>query len=300
MANSGLPTESHEQRRLLTMKINVAWNKNQLLASPLFEPLHPVIAQLATDKFPDLNDCNALLQKRLPAITTQLGQPIRLVSQQHGKLAFEAQYEPRCYLTGEVQTRANNWHDLFNTLVWMTFPRSKAAINARHYSALNNGAEQLGSQRGALRDTLTLLDESGVIVPYADEHLAKLLLDFRWSELFWQRRNELVTGTGFYIIGHGLYEKARHPYIGFTGQALLLPVAAEFFSWPLAQRLAHLDELLANHLLDANHCSQTSSLSPLPLLGIPGWAVENESAAYYQNKRYFRDKRQQVSDLALK
>lgn len=274
------------------MKINVVWEKNRLLTSPLFEPLSGVIQYLPEGHFPDLADCNRLLQNQSSAITTHPGEVIRFVPQQYGKLSFEAQYEPRCYLTGEVQTRADNWHDLFNALVWMTFPRSKAAINARHYSALNNAAEQLGSQRGAVRDTLTLLDESGVIVPYADANLARLLLDFRWSELFWQRRNELAMGIGFYIIGHGLYEKALNPYIGFTGQALLLPVAPEFFGWPLAQRLAHLDELLACHLLDANHCSRTNSLTPLPLLGIPGWTGENESASYYQNKQYFRDKRQ--------
>jgi len=126
--------------KLLSMNIIYPWDKNQLLASPLFEPLHPVIAQLANDKFPDLNDCNGLLQNCLPVITTQLGQPIRLVPQLLGKLAFEAQYEPRCYLTGEVQTRANNWHDLLNAMVWMTFPCSKAAINARHYFALNKNS----------------------------------------------------------------------------------------------------------------------------------------------------------------
>lgn len=287
--------------KLLSMNTNDPWDKNQLLASPLFEPLHAVIAQLSVDAFPDLKDCNALLQKCQPIITTQLGQSIRFVPQLPGKLAFEAQYEPRCYLTGEVQTRTNNWHDLFNALVWMVFPLSKAAINARHYAALHNKkiAEQSASERGAVRDTLTLLDESGVIVPYVDDDLAKLLLDFRWTELFWKRRDELGSGIGFYTIGHGLYEKALHPYIGFTGQALLLPVERAFFSWPLAQRLAHLDGLLANHLCHTSNCSKTSDLTPLPLLGVPGWAVENECASYYQNKQYFRDKRQKVSGLAV-
>jgi hypothetical protein len=280
------------------MKIIDHWNKQQLLATDLFEPLHPVIAELPADKFPDLTDFNQLLTQHQPAITTQLGEPIRFVSQQLGKLAFEAQYEPCCYLTGEVQTRPNNWHDLLNALVWLTFPRSKAAINARHYFSLkqNLSAEQLGSQRGATRDALTLLDESGVLVPYANAELAELLIDFQWQALFWQRRAELSKGIGFYLVGHGLYEKALHPYLGFTGQALLLPVQAEFFSWPLAQRLAHLDALLAHHLADDKNMSHPLALTPLPLLGIPGWSAENESATYYQNKQYFRDKRQKVNN----
>jgi len=283
------------------MKIIKPWHQQQLLASPLFEPLHLTIAQLPADIFPDLNEFNQLLQHRQPAITTHSGLPISFVPQQPGKLAFEAQYEPRCYLTGEVQTRANNWHDLLNALVWFNFPRSKAAINARHYFSLtqNLSAEQLGSQRGATRDALTLLDESGIIVPYEKADLAQLLVDFQWQELFWQRRADLATGIGFYIMGHGLYEKALHPYIGFTGQALLLPVVAEFFAWPLAQRLAHLDALLAQHLADEQNMSHPLALTPLPLLGIPSWAVENEAETYYQNKQYFRDKRQKVNKGVL-
>ena len=117
------------------------------------------------------------------------GQPLSFVPQEYGKLPFEAQYEPRCYLKGEVPTRANNWHDLLNALVWLTFPKAKAAINARHYRALTaEMSPATRSQRGAVRDTNTLLDESGVIVACADDELAELLRNFQWKELFWQRR----------------------------------------------------------------------------------------------------------------
>jgi len=63
----------------------------------------------------------------------------------YGKLPFEAQYEPRCYLKGEVPTRAHNWHDLFNALVWLTFPATKAVINARHYHALTDAMLDKGA-----------------------------------------------------------------------------------------------------------------------------------------------------------
>lgn len=32
--------------------------------------------------------------------------------------------------------RPFDWHDLFNALVWMTFPTTKAVINARHYESM--------------------------------------------------------------------------------------------------------------------------------------------------------------------
>lgn len=268
------------------------WNIEALLHNIAFAPLHTVISRFETDGFPTLGDCNALLAGSQPTIAVHGGQPLRFVPQEYGKLPFDAQYEPRCYLKGEVPTRADNWHDLLNALVWFTFPKSKAAINVRHYLALTEarqgGDVALRSQRGAVRDTNTLFDESGVIVACADAELAGLLRDFRWKELFWQRRLQVRSRMGFYLFGHGLYEKALRPYLGMTGQGLLLPVEQAFFDWPQARQLAHLDETLADYLSAPEHCRSTRELTPVPLLGVPGWAAENEDASYYDDTRYFR------------
>jgi len=227
-----------------------------------------------------------------PPITVQSGAPLRFVPQQCGKLPIERQYEPRCYLNGEVPTRADNWHDLLNALVWLTFPKAKAAINARHYhSLMKHGVAddiESSSERGAVRDVNTLLDESGVIVVYADAELGALLRDFQWKELFWQRREQVRAAMGFYLFGHGLYEKALQPYVGMTGQGLLIMVEPAFFSWPLARQLAHLDSLLADYLAARELCRSTRDLSPVPLLGVPGWAADNDREAYYDNTAYFR------------
>lgn len=272
------------------------WYRQALLQSPLFAPLHPIIADLEPDAFPTLDDYNALLAARQTPIAVQGGSPLRFVAQEYGKLPFEAQYEPRCYLKGEVPTRADNWHDLLNALVWLTFPKAKAAINARHYHALAEARQGEGitegavsrSERGAVRDVNTLLDESGVIVVYADAELAALLRDFQWQELFWRRRERVQASMGFYLFGHGLYEKALQPYVGMTGQGLLLAVEQAFFSWPRVHQLAHLDNLLADYLAVSQHCRSTRELSPVPLLGVPGWAADNERAAFYNNTAYFR------------
>jgi hypothetical protein len=275
------------------MKQSPEWNRAALLESPLFAPLHPVIANLGAGDFPTLQDCNELLAECNPPIAVQSGKPLRFVPQQHGKLSFEAQYEPRCYLTGEVQMRLHNLHDLFNALVWLTFPNSKAIINARHYRALmdKDAVVETGSQRGAVRDVNTLLDESGVFIVYADAELAGLLSDFKWKELFWQRREQVRASMGFYLFGHGLCEKALQPYVGMTGQGLLMAVEPAFFSWDVVQRTKHLDRLVADYLLSPNHCRSTRDLSPLPLLGVPGWATDNNRAEYYDNTAYFRDGR---------
>ena len=270
------------------MKSSQEWNPAALLQSPLLSPFHPVLARLETVEFPSLLDFNALLASCHPAIGVQLGHPVRFVPQESGRMEFEAQYEPRCYLTGEVQTRSDNWHDLFNALVWLTFPKAKAAINSRHYQALTNKAEATASQRGRVRDMATLLDESGVIVVSANAGLSELLLAFQWKELFWQRRDQVQAAMGFYIFGHGLHEKSMQPYVGMTGQGLVLNVEQEFFNWPLAVRLAYLDERIAEYLQDPECCLSPRELHPVPLLGVPGWAAENSSAAYYDNTSYFR------------
>ena len=265
------------------------WNKEALLHTPAFAPLHSIITRLEPDEFPTLQDCNALLEVQRPAIAVQSGLPLTFVPQEYGKLPFDLQYEPRCFLKGEVPTRANNWHDLLNALVWLAFPQAKAAINARHFRALTEtDGPSAASQRGAVRDTSTLLDESGVIVAYADAELAGLLRNFQWKELFWQRRTQVRSGMGFYLFGHGLYEKALRPYTGLTGQGLLLPVEQAFFTWPCNRQLAHLDVLLAGYLNSGEHCRSTRELTPVPILGIPGWAADNENATYYDNTGYFR------------
>ncbi len=275
------------------MDIKTPWDKEALLNATAFEPLHPVIARMNQGHFPTLPECNALLLAHEQSINVHNGTVLTFVPQDYGKLEFEAQYEPRCYLKGEVPTRADNWHDLLNALVWLTFPKAKAAINGRHYAALTQAALPEGSsERGAVRDAITLLDESGVIVPYADDDSAELLRGFRWKELFWHRREQLDANMGFYIFGHGLYEKALNPYVGMTGQGLLLPVEKAFFTWSLDQRLAHLDEQLATYLSNTENARNTRELSPVPLLGIPGWCADNEMATYYDNTDYFRAGRQ--------
>jgi hypothetical protein len=276
------------QSAIMHMKQVPEWNREALLRSPLFAPLHPALAELESGYFPSLDDCNALLAAHHPPIVVRSGAPLRFVAQQRGKLPFEAQYEPRGYLTGEVQMREQDWHDLLNALVWLTFPKTKAVLNARHYHALLEERASGHTRRGAVRDVNTLLDESGVIVVYADAELAELLCNFKWKELFWQRREQVMTSMGFYLFGHGLYEKALQPYMGMTGQGLILAVAPEFFGWSLAQQLAHLDGMLADRLAAPEHCRSTRDLTPVPLLGVPGWSADNDSAAYYDNTSYFR------------
>jgi len=277
------------------MKQHYEWAPETLMQSPLFAPLYPLLQQLKTRGFPALHHWNSLLDTYYQGLCVQSGHTLRFVPQEQGMLGFESQYEPRCYLSGEVQTRENNWHDLFNALVWLTFPKAKAAINARHYEALKCQIQPGESQRGMVRDMATLLDESGVIVVSAEVELTGLLQSFQWKELFWQRREQTSSKMDFYIFGHGLYEKALNPYTGMTGQGLIIKVEQAFFGWSLRDRLDFLDASVAVYLNQPEHCKTTRELNPVPLLGVPGWAEANAQAAYYDNAAYFRTGRAKSS-----
>jgi hypothetical protein len=266
------------------------WQQNFLDSSPMFEPLRGVGAALAAlDRWPTLAECNALLD---PPIHTASGAALRFVHQAGKPAHMEEKYEARIYLNGEVQTRTENWHDLFNALVWLAFPRTKAVLNKRHFEAISQGGE---GNRGKIQDALTLFDESGVVVLHMDDELAGLVRDFRWKELFCERRQAVTKRMKFVIFGHSLYEKALRPYIGFTGKGLLLKVGQEAFQSASEGQMPSLDSLLADHFSAAVRLS-SQDLAPVPLLGVPGWWGANESPAFYDNTDYFRPTRKKKKE----
>ncbi|BCB26927.1 hypothetical protein SKTS_18130 [Sulfurimicrobium lacus] len=260
------------------------WRQHFLNSSPMFEPLRGVGESLEKlERWPTLDELNALLS---PSIRTASGAAIRFVPQDGKPRCMEEKYEARIYLSGEVQTRTENWHDLFNALVWLAFPETKTAINALHFSAISQSASAEAGNRGKTQDVLTLFDESGVVVLYADDEQADLLREHRWTELFWERRQAVTERMKFVIFGHSLYEKALKPYVGFTGKGLMLRVGSSLAAFP-GEQAQELDQLIASGLAERVN----DALCPVPLLGVPGWWPDNETPAFYQNTEYFRAKK---------
>lgn len=194
-------------------------------------------------------------------------------------------YEFRIRNSGILAVRPGRWHDVFNALVWRTFPHAKAALNERHCAAIN---PRPGAPRGALRDALTLIDESGVIVVASDASLLDAIRAFRWKELFWQRRADVATCLRVRVFGHALYEKLLCPYVGLTGHAVLCCVPQAVIEAEICEQVAELDRLLAAFLQDGTLLHSPADLHPLPLLGVPGWHAETASEHFYDNRDYFR------------
>ncbi len=263
------------------------WRPNFLQASLIFEPLYDVGRYLERLRnWPSLEDLNNQLNNRTQLIKTVSGHPINYVSQDVAVDVFAKRYEPRIYLEGEIQTRTQNWHDLFNALVWLTFPCAKAMLNQQHYRALLQELQANETRRGPLRDAVTLFDESGVVVVSSHTRLSQMLRDFEWKALFWEQRALLGAHMKFFIFGHGLYEKALNPYIGMTGKGVVLNVGADFFSQSLRKQLQEIDVMLVDFI--GQDLSVSTDLTPVPVLGYPGWSLDNSDSRYYDNHCYFR------------
>jgi len=254
-----------------------------MLDAPLFAALRHLIERLPKDRFPRHDELNALAA---PSWVSGGGAPIRFVPPGARSKEFSAQYEVRIFETGEVQTRPDNWHDLFNALVWLAFPKTKAVLNGHHYGEIR--ARRGERLRGTARDVLTLFDEGGIVVAAADAELAALLREFRWKELFWKRRAEVLRSMRFYVFGHAIYEKALEPYKGVTAKALIVDAAPGLLEAPLEQQLARLDARAAHYFSGAQALASTRTLSPLPILGIPGWEPANAREEYYDDSEQFR------------
>jgi hypothetical protein len=253
------------------------------LDAPIFAPLASLLARCPQDRFPDLEDLNRLVAD---GVASGGGARLRFVSPAAPSKAFDAQYEVRVFASGEVQTRPGDWHDLFNALVWIIFPKTKAALNRHHFEHLD--ARRGQALRGTARDVLTLFDEGGVIVASGDPGLSELLRESRWKPLFWERRADVVRRLRFFVFGHAIYEKALEPYQGVTAKALIVEVEEAFFADPLERQLARLDARASAYFADPGALASTKTLPPLPVLGVPGWEPANETEAYYDDVSQFR------------
>lgn len=254
------------------------WNPAFVERMPLLLPLSGFASRLNGVDWP----AHAVLQQLLEDADVRVasGQPLRLVPS-----GGKRPYEIRVYENAELEVRECNWHDFFNVLVWLMFPRAKAALNARHYAAWSDDS---GDGRGAVRDALTLFDESGMVVLSAQPALLQLIRNFEWKSLFWEQRAALVAGMRFLPFGHALCEKALSPYRGMTGHALLLDVDAEWLTLETPQLMPRVDRMLEALVADPQSMQTTRRLSPVPVLGVPGWCRDNEHADYYDDTRYFR------------
>jgi Protein of unknown function (DUF3025) len=221
-------------------------------------------------------------------IVNARGMPMCLVGER-----TEEPYETRLYLRGEMHVRGAVWHDLFNVLAWLAYPKTKAALNARHHEE-ETGCGPTASDRGRrtrVQDALTVFDEHGVIVAAADPELLEMIRAFEWKRLFWTERARFLEHLRVFVIGHALCEKLLAPYVGLTAHAVLLSLDADVLRSALPDALAQIDARVAERVRSGPAFDSPRNLSPLPVLGVPGWFRGNALEAFYDDAAYFRSGR---------
>jgi len=200
--------------------------------------------------------------------------PVRFVPQQ--ALPAGMPYERFIFETGCCPVRPG-LHDFFNGLVWLAFPRAKAALN--RLQARQIARDGVGARRGALRDAITVFDENGALLR-APPPLWQALREREWRRLFVELR-PLWAEARLLVFGHALLEQLAAPRKGLTAHVWCEPAAldgaTDTDAW-LADRCR--PEVLAG-----------KPFTPLPVLGVPGWWPGNVNFSFYDDSLVFRPRK---------
>jgi hypothetical protein len=201
----------------------------------------------------------------------------------------EQYYEQIISQQNIIPTRPDSWHDLFNGLIWLQFPKTKRLLNQQHVEDIElNGL----SPRTVRRNNLTHFDECGVILTYQKDSIAeqqlKDLARHRWQCVFVDNRACWGRELNSFMFGHANLEMLLQPFIGLTGKWLALEVDHQFSGLSYAKQVKQIDEALVNHIKQTNMFAFKKPMSPIPLLGIPGIWDANKDPEFYANTDYFR------------
>ena len=247
---------------------------------------------------PDVAQLNAIVDRLTLKPWVQHGRVAVRFDAAHGPKQKALDYEQSIQDTGRIPLRAHDWHDAFNALCWIAWPALKSEMNLLHTAHGTRSVSCARSQRGRVRDTLTLLDESGVIVLSADPGLSALLAAKQWKTLFFERRNDVIRHMRFMVFGHALYDKLRAPYRSITGRALIVPAHAVILEEdiPLHIQRSYADGSATSIVL--RDIDVPPATVAFPLCAIPGWWPGNDRAEFYDDTSIFRPARESIDSTS--
>lgn len=199
---------------------------------------------------------------------------------EHSNQTFSAlDYEAEV-ARGYIPTR-DCLHDWYNGLVWLMFPLTRRAINQIHLKEASDGNS--GNGRSARRNALTLFDESGALLITLNDDFADALWAHDWQTVFIERRTVWETDAKLVLFGHGLLEALHNPYKGLCAKVLRLSLSSSDCS----KDLSGLDAVLCERV---GVLENSRELTPLPVMGLPGWNDQNEHVDFYSDRSVFRPK----------
>ncbi len=249
-----------------------------MTSHPAFEFIRPLLDAVERERLSGNGDRIKALNRLARERNIELG----FAPAPEQKLSA-VEYETRIVSHHELIV-ADNWHDLFNACIWLTFPKTKRVISELHV-ALGAGE---ANRRPRRRDVLTLFDESGVLLvcePSRCAEFERFNETHQWKTMFVERRSEWLAQAKPMLFGHGALEQlATNWHRGLTAKAQWVPLANE-------ASLEAIDAFVSAQIADNAMLRGSERRIPLPLLGVPGWFAENEASACYDDVSVFRPAR---------
>jgi hypothetical protein len=241
----------------MALRHTLGWDPNFLRRSPWFWPLRAAATHFESYRdWPSRDDLGwayAALAQLTDAEPLRFAENVRKQDRfAGGGLRPERLYDGRISCAGEVPTRERDWHDFFNALCFMTFPRAKRALHRRQFQIFRQrvepGVQRLPGARTKEQDALTLFDEGGAVIA-AQAEVYPQLVAASDSERF-SLLQQLIDRKQARVIpfGHALFEHLVEGLRCPGGSTRLIEVEALSVSDP--QLLAAVDRSLAALLSD--------------------------------------------------
>ena len=244
-------------------------------------------------RFPNADCLNALTHQFYPDWQGPL-----FVAQ--GKLDKHEQryYEEIIAQDNRVPTRENSWHDLFNALIWLQFPNTKALLNQLHIQDIKECGVHPRTPR---RNRITHFDECGIVlaIESGNEVLSNTLLSqlahHQWTQCFCEHKSHWWKHITPFVFGHANLEMMLCPFIGLTGKWLAVSVPKGFHTLDFWSQRKILDNALVERIHALGDFSLSPLLKPFPILGVPSW-YSDQNKTFYSNSDYFRPLRAGAKD----
>jgi hypothetical protein len=238
---------------------------------PVFQDVADYLPWAMSEQWPSVD---ALNNGSINLQHSYTGMPLQFVEQDIRLLDDGMHYEQRIFQHGVIATRKNNWHDLFNAMMWLKYPQLKSALNARQWRDLQ--AHGLKTRTPG-QCAMTLFDEAGAIVTMPN-FMLECWRRHDWQGLFIQHADKWRSGQAkVAVFGHALLDHALVTETLLVAKCIVIDhndLPSCFKS--LADAIESEKQLLGN-----------KELRTLPLCGIPGWHSAMDSAEFIRTAACF-------------
>lgn len=244
----------------------------KIFKHPVFRDVADFLPWATSEQWPNVETLN---QSTVTLSHAYTGKPLVFVKQSAELLNDGMHYEQRIFQHGLIATRENNWHDLFNAMMWLKYPKIKSALNARQWGDIEGHGLKT---RTPAQCAMTLFDEAGAIVTMPEEMLA-CWKQHDWHGLFIEHANAWHEGRArVAVFGHALLDHALVTETLLVAKCMVLEDKSDF---------SICFERIASDIYKENSLRSNSELRTLPLCGIPGWHSATDSAQFVKSAACF-------------